>query len=138
MILPVSPYATVDLSGTATTEMPSLTYKLDLVTKRIIGWIDEEDAMLQAIEKIFLTERFAYLIYTSLYGIELEGLIGKSLPFVQSVLESRIKDAVLADDRVLGISDYNNKVISKDELEVYVVVHTTFGQLEYRRRLQIA
>ena len=138
MILPISPYAKVDLSALAARRIPARTYRLDLASKRIIGWCDNEDAMLQAVNKIFFTERFAYVIYTALYGIELESLIGKEMAFVKTVIGARIQDAVLTDDRVMGISDLDVKVLSKEELELYVIVHTIYGRIEYRKELMLS
>ena len=60
---------------TTTTELPSKTYKLNtnvnnqIEATRIIGFVDNLDAVRQAIYHILMTERYAYLIYDDNYGI---------------------------------------------------------------------
>jgi len=118
-------------------EMPSKTYKLDLEHKRISGTIDGQAAMLQAVRKIFETERFAYEIYTAAYGIELESLMGQSTDFVSAVLESRIKDALLADARILRLEDFQIVQPEKDVLEVSGTIITTQGNIGFREELRL-
>ena len=117
-------------------EMPSRTYKFDFVSKRISGIIDGQEAMLQAVRKIFETERFAYEIYTAEYGIERESLIGESMDFVSTVLESRIKDALLADSRVLDLKNFKVNTIDKETLEASGTIITTQGSVEFREELR--
>lgn len=117
-------------------EMPSKTYKLDFEYKRISGMIDSQEAMLQAVRKIFETERFAYEIYTAEYGIELESLMGQPTDFVSTVLESRIKDALLADTRILGLEDFKVVELAKDTLEASGTIVTTQGPLGFREELR--
>ena len=62
---------TVDITPAAS--QTTRTYKMDLETGRVTGYVDGTEAMRQAILKILLTERFAYLIYSWDYGIELNG-----------------------------------------------------------------
>ena len=54
-------------------DVPTRTYKV--VNGRIVGYVDSLDAMRQAVEKVLLTERFAYNIYTANYGVEFSDLI---------------------------------------------------------------
>ena len=60
------------------------TYKLDIEARRVAGFVDETEAMKQAILKILLTERFDYLIYSWNYGIELNDIVGKSFQVLSS------------------------------------------------------
>lgn len=117
-------------------EMPSRTYRLDFKHKRISGMVDGQEAMLQAVRKIFETERFAYEIYTAAYGIELESLLGQPTNFVSTVLESRIKDALLSDTRILGLTDFRVEQLEKDTLEASGTIITTQGALEFREELR--
>lgn len=52
-------------------QKPSLTWEMDLNSNRIKGKIDGIEAIKQAVEKILLTERYAYRIYSWNYGSEL-------------------------------------------------------------------
>ena len=51
-------------------ERPSKTYKLDLKAGRIVGYVDELEAVNQAILKAIITPRFKCLIYDNQYGSE--------------------------------------------------------------------
>ena len=68
-----------------------------------------------------------------------EGLIiGLYRDHVKTVIGARIQDAVLTDDRVMGISDLDVKILSKEALELYVIVHTIYGRIEYRKELMLS
>lgn len=133
-MLPQNPYPTI---SNDVVEMPSRTYKLDTHQKRIIGYVDDLDAMVQAIQKIFETERFAWQIYTHEYGIELESLIGQEHDFVITVLESRIKDALLSDDRIIDLQDFQVEQTAKDTLTASGYVITTQGVVELREEISL-
>ena len=133
-MLPQNPYPTISNDAV---EMPSRTYKLDTHQKRIIGYVDDLDAMVQAIQKIFETERFAWQIYTHEYGIELESLLGQEQDFVITVLESRIKDALLSDDRIIELQDFQVTQTSKDTLTASGHVITTHGTVELREEIRL-
>ena len=133
-MLPQNPYPTISNDAV---EMPSRTYKLDTHQKRIIGYVDDLDAMVQAIQKIFETERFAWQIYTHEYGIELESLIGQERDFVITVLESRIKDALLSDDRIIDLQDFQVEQTAKDTLTASGYVITTQGVVELREEISL-
>jgi len=134
-MLPINPYANI---STEIVEMPTYTYHFDMQSKRILGHIDGLDAMVQALNKLFETERFAWEIYTSNYGIELENLIGQEIAFVTTALEGRIRDAIFADDRVINLRSVTISVADKESLVVDCWIETTQGLLEYRRELQVA
>ena len=42
---------------------PSLTYRLDFTNRRIIGKIDDKEAVIQFIKKVLETDKYAYEIY---------------------------------------------------------------------------
>lgn len=73
---------------------------------KLIGMCDDIEAMKQAIFKIINTERYKYLIYDWNYGIELNDLIGKPIPYVYAEIERRIKEALLADNRIKEVTDF--------------------------------
>lgn len=131
-MLPINPYTDV---ATEITSMPTYTYRLDLRTKRISGHVDGIDGMVQALNKLFETERFAWEIYTSNYGIELENLIGQEVAFVTTSLEGRIREAIFADDRVVNLQSITITQTEKDTLVVDCWIETTLGVLEYRKEL---
>lgn len=73
---------------------------------KLTGMCDDIEAMEQAIFKIINTERYKYLIYDWNYGIELSDLIGEPIPYVYAEIERRIKEALLADDRIKEVKDF--------------------------------
>ncbi|MCK9453284.1 MAG: DUF2634 domain-containing protein [Bacteroidales bacterium] len=89
---------------------PSTTWLLE--NGRLVKRVDALAAMMQAVRKLFATERYTQSIYTGNYGVELESLIGKSSPFVLAVMEQRMREALLQDDR---ISDVKLKQVQTSE-----------------------
>lgn len=111
-------------------EVPSKTYKIDFKTNRIVGKIDGHEAMKQAIFKIFHTELNDYLkVYNGNYGSEFKELIGKQPIVVLVQLAPRITEALLRDDRITSIVDFNSEV-QKDKVIVSFTAKTIFGDVE--------
>lgn len=115
---------------------PSLTYKLHMEGKRILGMADELDAMKQAVYKILNTERYQYLMYSWDYGIELQDLYGEPMPYVIPELERRVKEALLQDERILEVSDFSFEVLG-NELRVEFVVKTIYGEFEEEVEVEV-
>ena len=116
-------------TGTNVERMPSKTYRIDTSRGVVSGATDGAEAVAQAIWKILNTERFAYLIYSSDYGVTLHDLIGKDLGFVEAELERRIKEALSVDDRVLNASDFRFSY-DDGELVVSFYADTVLGPVE--------
>lgn len=101
-------------------EAPSYTYHLDLESKRVFGFVDGREAMVQAIFKILQTERYDFpKVYSDNYGVELRELIGQPIPYVLPEIERRITEALVWDTRITGVGDFEFDVAGK-------VVHTKF------------
>lgn len=88
-LIPTPSVVTIGQTVTVTpaAEQPTKTYKVDFDTGRVAGYVDETEAMKQAIFKILSTERFLYLIYSWNYGIELNAVVGKSYPVFSSEIK---------------------------------------------------
>lgn len=114
-------------------EQPTLTYRMDLQTHNIRGYVDKQEAMKQAIYKILLTERYAYAIYSTNYGIETLDLYGEPVSWVCPELERRIEEALLADTRITAVTDFEFDFSVKRSIHVSFVVHTIFGEIEAER-----
>lgn len=123
------PEQQVDLTNLEVVNQPSLTYKLDFERKRISGKIDNEEAIIQLVMKILYTERYAYVIYSSQYGVELDRLIGKDYDFVVSDLERTITEALLADDRILSITDFVAEQTAIDRMTATFTVNSVVGSV---------
>lgn len=107
----------------------SKTYQVDQVNKRIKGYVDGIVAMKQAIEKILLTQRQAWLIYPIDYGIETERLIGKEMEFVLSDIQRTVTESLITDDRVKDVSDFVSN-IKQDSLHISFTVNTIYGNMK--------
>lgn len=66
--------------------------------------------MKQTIYCILNTERFEHLIYSWNYGIELKHLIGENTTFAIPELERVIQEALLQDDRISEVNNFDFKV----------------------------
>lgn len=109
---------------------PSLTYKVDYeIDSQIRGYCDDIRAMEQAVYKIINTERYAYLIYSWNYGIELADLFGQPIPYVYAELQRRFEEALLADDRIKAVRNFDFSHVGGDVRMTFDVV-TNIGVLK--------
>ncbi|MGG4344914.1 DUF2634 domain-containing protein [Paenibacillus lautus] len=107
----------------------SRTWKLDFEKGRVIGMVDELEAVKQAVFKIVKTERFQYLVYSFDYGMEMQNMLGKSPLYVQTELRRRIQEALIQDDRIQSIEGLTMD-INGDELTARFTVVTNYGSFE--------
>lgn len=121
------PSGTQNLNSFEINVQPSKTYRLDVKNKRILGNIDNNEAIMQAVMKILNTERYAYVIYSSQYGVELERFLGADFDFVIADLERTIREAILVDDRMISITDFSIEKSGLNELEASFTVNSVFG-----------
>lgn len=108
--------------------MPSKTYYINRNTNRISGYIDDKDAIIQAIYLILSTERYESVIYNWYYGTEFDSLVGKDRDFVKSELKRRIAEAILEDDRILDVTNFDIS-FNKDVANVVFLVETNIGDI---------
>lgn len=116
--------------------MPSLTYRMAEEKKEVRGALDGMEAIKQAVYKTLQTERYKYVIYDWNYGVELEDLFGKSVGFVIPELQRRITEALLADDRIEGVTDFSFET-EKSSVTAAFRVQTIWGDLEAERTVEI-
>ena len=109
--------------------LPTKTYHFDFEKKRIVGFIDHKVALRQAIFKILQTERYKYLIYSPRYGVQLEELIGKDKDYAKSQIKRMVYEALLQDDRILDVTDFDF-LYGFDDITTSFVVHTIYGLIE--------
>lgn len=118
-------------------KQPTHTYKMNLESGSIRGYTDKLEAIKQAIYKILLTERYQYLMYSPNYGIETLDLYGEPLSYVCPELERRISEALLWDDRIESVSDFEFDLSKKGAVQVSFTVHTRFGDVQAEREVNI-
>lgn len=108
---------------------PTLTYKILKDKNRIDGYVDGLEAIAQAVYLILNTERYKYIIYSWDYGVELEDLFGKPIPYVMSEIERRVKEALMQDDRITDVNDFTFEP-GRNILHVTFKVITNYGVIE--------
>lgn len=118
-------------------EKSNLTYKLDFKRKRIIGIIDELEAVKQSVYKILNTERQSKLIYNQDYGVELQRFIGQDEDFVKSDLQRTITEALLADDRILEVKDFTLNPLESNLITINFSVISVFGDISLKSEVSI-
>lgn len=108
-------------------EQPSQTYKI--VGNRITGYVDEIDALKQAIYKILHTIRYEFFIYSWNYGAELTYLVGKQTDYCLPEIKTNITEALLQDDRILSITDFEFTVNQTSVICTFVV-NSIYGDFD--------
>lgn len=106
---------------------PTLTFKVE--NGRIRGKVDEQAAMVQAVNKILQTERLVYPIYSEQYGNDFSDLIGKSMGYAKVEVDRMLKEALLADDRITEVQIDEIEQINRDTLQVKGTCFTVFGKI---------
>lgn len=126
-VLPVSNF---DIEkGVSFENQPSLSWYINKETGRIEGTVDGLAAVKQAAEIILNVERYRWQIYRHYSGMEWEGLIGQDPGYVGAELQRRLIDALTADDRITGISNYTYEV-DGHKLRARFAVDTVYGSYE--------
>ena len=109
-------------------EQPSRTYAIDFEKGRIYGFVDGIAAVRQAIMKILQTERFAYLIYSWDYGVEMNSVLGKRYQTVESEIKRIVREAMLQDSRITEINDTAIQMSGKRSIKISITVQTIYGE----------
>ena len=118
-------------------EQPSLTYKMDLNGDSVRGFVDEQEAMKQAIFRILNTERYQFIIYPWYYGIETIDLYGEPVTYVCPELERRITEAVLIDTRIISVTDFEFDLEVKGVVHTMFTVNTIYGEIKADKGVNI-
>lgn len=85
----------------------SYTYAIDWKNGRIIGKVDELEAVAQHIHKALITMREEYLIYDSDYGSDIVATLlipNVTREYIEAELPSLIEEAIM-DERIIRIGD---------------------------------
>lgn len=120
------------------TTYSSRTYNIDVTVEpyhRINGFIDDIRSVQQSIYLRLNTEKYKYIIYSWDYGIELIDLIGKPLPYVMSEVPRRIEEALLQDNRIKKVHDFQFEKY-KNKLKVTFTVTSDVG--DYTTTLEVS
>lgn len=117
--------------------LPTKTYRIDPVNKRIIGTIEGRDAIMQFIRKVLSTDKYAFEIYDWYYGNELAKLVGHTYDYVVTRIPNIYKEALLVDDRIIDVRDFTFTRSGIDSILVVCQVDTVYGQIKYEQEVLI-
>lgn len=117
--------------------LPSRTFKMNYNTNTITGTIDEVRAVEQAIYLILNVERYEWLIYSWNYGFEKKSLIGKPVDYCIPEIERRIKEALLQDDRITAVENFQFEVNNKKKVLTTFTVVSIFGPIFTETEVEI-
>lgn len=119
------------------TEMPSFDFKMNTVTGRIGGTVENLEEIQQAIQLILSTERYEHSIYPESYGVETTDLIGQDTELVVPELEMRITEALLQDDRIEEVTNFDFDLTTPGIVAVSFTVNTTKGTLDEEMEVNV-
>lgn len=112
----------------------SQTYKLS--ETKIEGFVDELEALKQAIYKALATEQFEYPIYGFNYGIAWNQLIGEEAGYVRAEMKRMIEEALLRDDRILEVDSFEFEFY-EDICKCSFDVQSIYGEIEIEKEVQV-
>ncbi|MER0321523.1 DUF2634 domain-containing protein [Clostridioides difficile] len=115
---------------------PSKTFKLNIEKSKIDGICDDVEALKQTIFLILNTERYQHLIYSWNYGVELNDLIGEPISFVIPELERRIKEALIQDDRVENVDNFEFQNV-KCKVHCKFTVYSKYGNIKAEKVVSV-
>lgn len=114
---------------------PTLTFQI--ANGRIRNKFDGLGAMVQAVDKILKTERFVFPIYTDQYGNDLNDLLGKDLGYSKVEAERMVKEALLADERVIKVDITCINETSSNTLTLTGECQTSYGNIPIESEVSI-
>lgn len=120
-----------------TPKQPSRNYRMLIESSRIFGVCDGREAMEQVIYKILNTERYRYVVYSWNYGIELLDLFGMPVDYVCPVLEKRISEALLQDDRIMEVNDFVFDISRKGKVCASFTVVSDVGEIRAEKEVTV-
>ncbi|WP_131037903.1 DUF2634 domain-containing protein [Clostridioides difficile] len=115
---------------------PSKTFKLNIEKNKVDGICDDVEALKQAIFLILNTERYEHLIYSRNYGVELNDLIGEPISYVIPELERRITEALIQDDRIENVDNFEFQNI-KGKVHCKFTVYSKYGNIKAEKVVSV-
>lgn len=135
-MIPETPAFSVDTTEEFET-LPTKTFRLDRENGRIMGNIDDSEAVMQFIKKVLDTSKYAYEIYDWYYGNQLNLLVGQSYDYVVARVPKIIEEALCCDDRVVGVRDFKFTRTGLDSCAVSFYADTIYGSTQVETEVQL-
>lgn len=101
----------------------------NFIVDRINGYVENIEAIRQAIYHILSVERYAYLIYSENYGVELQQYIGKDLSYIEATIGDTLKEALTYDLRIIDVVVNSIQKVASDIVLVNFTANTIYGNL---------
>lgn len=117
-----------------TKRIPSKTFAI--AGDRLTEYIDNIEAVKQAILIILDINRFEYPILSWNFGNEMRKVIGEPMEYAMIKAEQYIKEALMQDDRIEDVVDFEFEVVRHKLLASYRVI-TIFGDLNNETEVNI-
>ena len=118
-------------------EQPSYTYSMNLMGDSVIGNCTGIEAVKQGMYKILNTERYQTAIYSRNYGVEFTDLMGMPKNYCVPEIERRITEALLQDDRIKKVYNFNFTFPKKNTIYVTFNVDTTEGKTSGEKEVSV-
>lgn len=117
-------------------QIPSGSWKLFSEYTQAGEQVEGVDDVKQGVYFILSTEKDKFLIYDWQYGIETLDLIGQPMDYIMAELQVRIKEALLWDERITDVTDFDFEV-SHRALHVTFTVHTEIDEFEAETEVEV-
>lgn len=106
-IIPETLQTDLEEAVTVSVVEPSLTFQL--LSDKLGGLINGDEAVEQFIHKAIRTPRNRFLIYDDQYGCEIEDLIGANATreLLEDEIPRVITEAIIYDDRIESVSNFS-------------------------------
>lgn len=130
------PTTSFKMSDLQIVEYANKDYQLNIEKNTVTGVCDNLDAVKQSVFKILNTERYDNIIYSWNYGVETKDLYGMPMSYVRPEIKRRFAEALLQDERIREVSDFEFKEKGPD-LYVKFTVTCDYGKFGAERTVTV-
>ncbi|MEH7392389.1 DUF2634 domain-containing protein [Bacillus sp. JJ1474] len=110
-------------------------YKLYMDKNRCVGFVNEIEALKQAIFLMLNIERYDYIIYSWNFGVEFKDLFGKPTAYVLPEIKRRITECLTQDDRINSVDNFIFDV-KKKKVHVTFTVYSIYGEIDGEKEVE--
>ena len=111
-------------------EFYNIYFDTEYYSDRIMGYVDNIDAVKQAIYHILMVERYSSLIYSDNYGVELNQYIGKGFDYLETTIEETLREALTYDLRIKNVVIDSIELVNKDTAHIKFTAFSIYGNLQ--------
>ena len=104
---------------------------------RISGFIDDKDAIKQAVYHILSIERYSYLIYDDNYGVELQQYIGQDFEYLKVTIQKTLEEALMQDERIISIEVIDIEKIDNETANVKLLIQANVGEIQMEVNINV-